>query len=158
MDYVAVLISIYVGTNNTVSIQKESANKHINNKRLAITNIDSLIPLFEMRDRVTFQHPDFSQLNEMAQQVEDDGKEEQDPDAEPDEDPVESELDIEVSSMTASYAFAALPDQRLISDGKCQPYVLDDNFRWTILHGTGITPPRLEHRVAAYVKIRGAGL
>ena len=66
--------------------------------------------------------------------------------------------DIDICSMTTSYAFAALPDQRLLADDKCRPYVLDDNFRWTILHGTGVRPPKIENRSAGFCKVRAAGL
>merc|ERR1711997_625710 len=65
---------------------------------------------------------------------------------------------IGVCSMVTSYAFAAFPDQRLLGDGKCSPYVLDDNFRWTIVHGAGVCPQRLENRNAGYHKIRAAAM
>ena len=76
MDYVAVLISIYTGTDQTVSIQKWSANKHSNGNVLAITNIDSLIPIIGPRDKITFQNPDFSKIHQIQIREDEDGKEE----------------------------------------------------------------------------------
>ena len=164
MDYIAILVSIYTGTDQTVSIQKWSANNHCDDRVLAITSLDSLIPCIGPRDKISYQNPDFSRIQSILPQIMDDTD-----DVQSDEDQKEDSLDkttdvedgstnIDMSSMTTSYAFAAFPDQRLFADGKCSPYILDDNFRWTIVHGTGVCPSRIEHRVAGYTKVRAAGL
>ena len=37
----------------------------------------------------------------------------------------EEETKITKCDINASYAFGALPDQRLFSNGKCRPYIMD---------------------------------
>ena len=59
-------------------------------------------------------------------------------------------------SINASYAFGALPDQRLFKDNKCIPYVMDETFRWTILYGTKVKPPQL--RRVAFERIVGVAI
>jgi len=166
LDWVVVLISLYTGTDQTISIQKWSANKHSDDKPLSIHNIDSLIPVMGPRDRIMYQRPDFLAIHRIRRQNQDDAKHEAS-DLGDDQDIVpsmESDTpkvpppDIELCGMTTSYAFAALPDQRLLADDKCRPYVLDDTFRWTIVHGTGVRPPPIQDRRAGHQKIRAAAV
>ena len=62
------------------------------------------------------------------------------------------------ATMTASYSFAALPDQRLLADGKCSAYLMDQHFRWTVLHSTRVQPPKVPNRPAAFQRVLAAAL
>eukprot|EP01084_Bolivina_argentea_P154123 268698_1 len=133
LDFVVSLISVYVGQNQTVSISKYTSNNHINNAPLAITHIDQLIPYYAPRDKISFRIPSNIQ-KAMQRSLQTEQEEEKET------------LKDEVFSLNASYAFGALPDQRLLQDNKCIPYVMDETFRWTILYGTKIRPPKFRGR------------
>jgi len=125
LDYLAALVAVYTGSFQTVSIRRSTSNSH--EQRLVVVGIDSLIPVMGPGDRMTYLPSDYSTRNVDTNEQDDEKREE-----------------MEVHSMTASYAFAALPDQRLMKqDSKCRPYVLDDNFQWTVLYGAGVYPTRL---------------
>ena len=72
LDFLASLITVYVGKNQTVSISKYTSNKHIDNKPLTIHNIDMLIPYYAPRDRISFKLPQKikQQMIKAAQQIE----------------------------------------------------------------------------------------
>jgi len=171
LDYLSSLITIYIGKNQTVSISKYSSNNHINNHPLSITNIDMLIPYHAPRDKVSFTIPQ-SIKNKMkkALQIEQEKKNEY-----MSWDTSENQIDIistpknndnhkqvenvnDKYSINASYAFGALPDQRLFADNKCSPYVMDETFRWTILYGTTVKPPKFRGKANCFEKITAAAI
>jgi len=45
------------------------------------------------------------------------------------------------TTMTPPFCFAALPDQRLFVDGKDNPYLLSDQFRWHSVFASKVVPP-----------------
>lgn len=175
LDYLASVITVYIGQNQTVAISKLTSNTpSIHRHRpLSITNVDMLIPYFAPRDKITLKMPPTTTTQQHHQRAlqskpqrehksNDDADDEDEGDEEEKQPEVEQAVATpqkeETMSINALYAFAALPDQRLFADNKCSPYILDDTFRWTIISDTNCKPPRLSNKPAGFQKIVGAAI
>ncbi len=168
LDYLASLITIYIGKNQTISISKYTSNNYINNNPLSITNIDMLIPYYAPRDKISFRIP-LNIENKMRQALEIE-KEKNDEYIDWDsnsENKINLDMNIKtdicksdnnIFNINASYAFGAIPDQRLFADDKCMPYIMDETFRWVILYNTIIKPPKLENKPAGFEKVVAAAI
>eukprot|EP00485_Elphidium_margaritaceum_P000953 CAMPEP_0202693930 /NCGR_PEP_ID=MMETSP1385-20130828/7930_1 /ASSEMBLY_ACC=CAM_ASM_000861 /TAXON_ID=933848 /ORGANISM="Elphidium margaritaceum" /LENGTH=412 /DNA_ID=CAMNT_0049349693 /DNA_START=15 /DNA_END=1250 /DNA_ORIENTATION=+ len=137
LDYLASIITLFIGQNVTVSISKYSSNPLANAGPTIITSVARLIPFHAPRDKVTYAVTVDKQTSNQSQAT---------------------KRSIVTKHITASYAFAALPDQRLFADGKCNPYVLDDTFKWQTLYGTTCKSPKLENKRTGFQPIVAAAV
>ena len=116
IDFIVYLTRSYVGSNQIISIFKQTCNVPLKiNKTLSLSHIDLLIPIYSNKMKLSL--------------------------------PNNENKDNSENIYSINYSFGVLEDIRIISQTKCNPYVLNDKFEWTIVNNAVLTPNKKDKKL-----------